>query len=325
MSLESDIRQKAINLGFDAVGITTAEPVASAQVDYFNQWLDVGCAADMGYMGRNIEKRFDPAKLLTGAKSVICVMLNYRPKPDELPDNPALRIANFALYEDYHPFIKQRLFQLADFIKTLAEAWSGNDTTRIKFKACVDSAPLTERALAQRAGLGFFGKNHMLINPELGCQTLLGELITNFELEPDTPLHAQSCGDCGKCIRACPTGALDFDGGFDARKCISYLTIESKEPIPTEHQGKLGNRIFGCDACITSCPHEMHKSPRTNTDFHFHPEWANLKSNDIANMKEAKFTETFDGSGLLRTGLSKLKQTIADSGLDTTPKESLQK
>ena len=305
MHIESEIKKKAIELGFDAVGITTAAPVEAAQIDYFQWWLDDGCAGDMGYMGRNVEKRFDPAKLLTGAQSVICVMLNYRPerKPDACSP---LTIANFALYEDYHPFVKERLFALAEFI----EKTCGRDARAPRFKACVDSAPLAERALAQRAGLGFFGRNHMLIHPELGCQTLLGELITTVEMEADEPAAGQSCGDCGKCIRACPTGALDFDGGFDARKCISYLTIESKDSIPTEHTGKLGNRVFGCDACIAACPHEMGKPCRSNADFQFHPEWAKLTAQQVLAMTETEFEAFFGGSGMIRTGLAKLKRTV---------------
>ena len=315
MTMESDIKEKALELGFDAVGITTAEPVDAVQVDYFHRWLEAGCAAKMAYLHRNIEKRFDPEKLLNGAQSVICVALNYRPQADELPADPELRIANFALYEDYHPFIKERLFQLADFIQTQTEAWNGSDTMRPKFKACVDSVPLAERALAQRAGLGFIGRNHMLISPELGNQILLGELITTLPLQPDPPSENQSCGDCGKCLRACPTGALDFDGGFDARKCISYLTIESPDDIPAEYSHKLDNRIFGCDACIRACPHEMSKPARTNTDFQLHPEWAKLNCTDIQNMTQDTFEKRFAGSGMIRTGLRKLQQTLC--GLNT--------
>ena len=360
MTIESDIKQKAFELGFDAVGITTAAPVEPKQVEYFHRWLQEGNAAGMGYLYRNIEKRFDPAKLLNGAKSVICVALNYRSaKNNRLEACPTLRIANFAQYEDYHPFIKERLFQLAEFIGNSPRAVAmerglparakhsagkmpaflscDRDNRAPKFKACVDSVPLAERALAQRAGLGFIGKNHMLIHPELGNQILLGELITTLELGADKPLENQSCGNCGKCIRACPTGALGHDGSFDARKCISYLTIEDGSspqavamerglPARAKHSaGKMpaflscgrdaraGNYIFGCDECILACPHEMNKPPRQNMEFQFHPEWQKLTPEQIQSMTEDDFQKTFANSGFIRLGLKRLKRNVKAS------------
>jgi epoxyqueuosine reductase len=299
--MNKQIKQYCMELGFDAVGITTADPVDAELIEYFKAWVDDGCAAMMGYLGRNIDKRFDPEQLLKGARSVICVALNYRPARDDLTDDPPVRIARFAQYEDYHPFIKERLFQLAEFIKN--EIADG-----IRFKACVDSVPIAERALAQRAGLGFVGKNHMLINPEMGSQFLLGELITTLDLEPDEPFAQVPCGDCGGCVRACPTGALDRDGYFDARKCISYLTIEEPDEISTEYREKLDNRIFGCDECILACPHELKGAVRKNKDLIFHPEWQNLTPDQIENMTEGEFQKIFAGSGFIRLGLDRLKR-----------------
>jgi len=189
----------------------------------------------MEYMNRNFQKRINPAELLKDAKSVICVALNYKPKDTERKTGTA----NFALYEDYHPFIKNLLFRLADFIKDSAGV-------NVKFKACVDSAPVAERSLAQRAGLGFIGRNHILINPTLGLQMLLGELITDLPLAPDKPI-TQSCSGCDRCITACPGEALKPDGGFDANRCISYLTIE--------HNRRADNGQFGCDECLLTCPY----------------------------------------------------------------------
>ena len=365
MTIESDIKQKALELGFDAVGITTAVPVESKQVEYFQQWLEKGNAAGMGYLHRNIDKRFDPAKLLTGAKSVICVVLNYRLAKEELNEKQNIRVANFAQYEDYHPFIKERLFQLADYISSMNDArcsvipasepgssatpsgcrvkpgMTSRETDQIKFKACVDSVPLAERALARRAGLGFIGKNHMLIHPELGNQILLGELITTLQLEADEALEDLSCGDCGKCIRACPTGALGHDGSFDSRKCISYLTIEAplrssppfeggvaegrggctRDPLPPSGYSPLAggeflnNHIFGCDECILACPHEINRPSRKNTDFQFHPEWKKLTPEQIQNMTEDKFQKTFANSGFIRLGLERLKRNCKSSGV----------
>jgi epoxyqueuosine reductase len=297
------IKQYCMDLGFDAVGITTAEAVDTEYIDCFKGWLDAGFAAKMGYLHRNIEKRFDPGQLLEGARSVICVALNYRPAADEICDDTPVRIARFGQYEDYHPFIKKRLFLLADFIQKQV-----GDSRDVHFKACVDSVPIAERALAQRAGLGFIGRNHMLINPELGSQFLLGELITTLELEPDEPFAQVPCGDCGRCIRACPTGALDFDGSFDAQKCISYLTIEEPNAIPTEFKQKISNRIFGCDECILACPHELKGAARKNKDLKFRPEWQNLTPDRIQTMTEVEFQELFAGSGFIRLGLDRLKR-----------------
>jgi epoxyqueuosine reductase len=341
MTLEADIKQKALELGFDAVGITTAAPIEQAQAGYFRRWLEGGNAAKMGYLYRNIDKRFAPAKLLEGARSVICVALNYRPKVaqasclsrrrpewsqpkiNRLEACSTLRIAHFAQYEDYHPFIKERLFELAEFIKARRRKSPdyAADDEAVHFKACVDSVPLAERALAQRAGLGFIGKNRMLIHPELGCQILLGELITTLQLQPDEPLENQSCGDCGKCLRVCPTGALAPDGSFDARKCISYLTIEEKvaqasclshvTPVSEprcDRDGRIPGYIFGCDECILACPHEINALPRKNSDFQFHPEWQNLTPDQIQTMTEDDFQKTFANSGFLRLGLEHLKR-----------------
>ncbi len=327
MSLEEKIKQKAFDLGFDAAGITTADPVDAAHSEYFQQWLNDGCAAEMGYLHRNIDKRFDPGQLLKGATSVICVALNYRPecgRSFQLREG-TLHIARFAQYEDYHPFIKDRLFQLAEFIKNMginssppAKGACPEGERGLRFKACVDSVPLAERAMAQRAGLGFIGRNRMLINPKLGSQFLLGELITTLRLEADEPFEQIPCGDCGRCIRACPTGALGFDGSFDARKCISYQTIEAPAPTSSPpvkgacpEEGRGLGYIFGCDECILACPHELGKPERKNTNFQFHPEWQNLTPDQIQAMTEDEFQTTFAGSGFIRLGLDRLKRNSA--------------
>lgn len=259
MSIAQEIKSKALNLGFDVVGITTAEPIDESQRRYFQDWLRAGCAAGMGYLHNNTEKRFNPGKLIEGAKSVICVGLNY--KPAGQPSGEAHSVANYARYEDYHPFIKSRLYALADFIVQI----SANKA--IRFKACVDSAPLAERALAQRAGLGFIGKNRCLTHPKLGGQLLLGELITTAELEADEPMDVTHCQGCDACLRACPTEALGGECGFDSRKCISYLTIEDKGQKGDSLDGR-----FGCDACLLACPYQAAGPVCANREFQFFPE-----------------------------------------------------
>lgn len=297
MSFESQIKQKGKELGFDLVGITTADPVDPAYAAYHQQWLASGYAARMDYLHRNNDKRFAPAKLLDGAQSVICVALNYRARNEELPAGSSPAISRYALYDDYHGFIKSRLFELAEFIQSLC-------TNRaIRFKACTDSIPLAERALAKRAGLGFIGRNHLLIHPKLGGQLFLGELLTTLALEPDAPLDGDFCGTCSTCLAACPSGALGHDGTFDARKCISYLTIEERDVINDECAGCLEGRLFGCDECLMACPYETDAPPRRNTDLTFHAEWALLSAEAILTWTQADFDAALKGSSLERLGL----------------------
>jgi epoxyqueuosine reductase len=300
MEFKDKIKKKALELGFDLAGITSAAPVSEIQREYFRDWVGQGCAGGMEYLGRNIEKRFSPGQLLDGAKSVICVALNYKLSQD-IPAGAA-RVADYALYEDYHEFIKARLSALADFITQTAAEKS------IRFKICVDSVPLAERALAQRAGLGWIGKNKSLIHPALGGQLLLGELITTLELAADAPFEKDLCGDCDQCLRACPSEALSETGNFDSRKCISYLTIEEKGDIPQDLAKKIGNRLFGCDQCISVCPYQAAAPACVNKDFQFFPQRRILQPEQISTWTQADFEQMFKGSAVERLGLERLKR-----------------
>jgi len=286
MTLENQIKQRALQSGFDAVGITDASPVDLEQAERMSAWLDAGFAAEMQYMHRNLEKRLDPSKLLKGAKSVIVVALNYKP-PDPVGCDSShhCRVARYALYEDYHQFIKPRLRKLAEFIGSFA----GED---VRFKMCVDSAPLAERALAVRAGLGFIAKNHMLTIPQIGQEVFLAEILTTLKLKPDTPAPGQ-CPECNKCIEACPTGALRPDGSLYASKCISYLTIEHKGEIPPDLAASIADRIFGCDQCVEACPLQKDAPACANKDFKFYPERAMMDLNQIQAMTEEEFQNQF--------------------------------
>jgi len=315
MNLTKAIKRKAIELGFDLVGITGAEPIEAGEIEYIKNWLAAGRAAGMSYMHRNFAKRTNPARMLPGAKSVICVGLNYKPPPVKNPpdDNSTDygRIANYALWEDYHPFMKKRLRALARFMNDLVGA------SNFTFKICVDSAPLAERALAQRAGLGFIGTNHMLINPRLGLQIFLGEIITNIELDHDSPM-TNHCPDCNKCIRACPTGALGSAGTFDANKCISYLTIEHKQDIASDLAAKIGNRLFGCDECVLACPYDLNAPPCANTQLRFFPEYMRIQPGRVPTWQQTQFDRLFADSSVKRLGLERLKRNskicLANSG-----------
>jgi epoxyqueuosine reductase len=167
--------------------------------------------------------------------------------------------------------------------------------------------PILERAIAVRAGLGFIGKNHMLINPELGSEIFLGEIITTLELEPDSAMD-RKCDGCDKCLKACPTGALSCDG-LDASKCISYLTIESKEEIPGELAEKMGERLFGCDECVAVCPYQKNAPVCRNEEIRFYPELGRIGPDMLLGMDEAEFKKRFGHTSLIRAGLEKLKVT----------------
>ncbi len=301
MTITERIKEKALELGFDLVGVTDASPVGTEQVSRLIGWLDAGYAGRMTWLHSNLEKRTDPAKLLPGAKSVIVVALNYKPaqQKTQAKTAPMGRVAQFAQYDDYHPFIKKMLRQLADFI--------ASTTCPMQFKICVDSTPLLERALAVRAGLGMIGKNRMLVNPRIGPQIFLGEIVTNIELDPDKPLK-DSCPGCGKCVAACPTGALKQDGSFDATKCISYLTIEANTDVPAELAPKIGNHLFGCAECLLACPSQQKAPTCANKGFVHHPDRAELNLNEFLNLTEEQFKIKFARSPILRPGLPHLKK-----------------
>jgi epoxyqueuosine reductase len=303
MNLSAIAKEKALELGFDAVGITSSSPIAPEQAEYLRRWLEDGKAAGMGYMYRGIEKRLDPRLLLPGAKSVICVAISYRPPADKKARRAnSARIADYATFSDYHQFMKEKLFALADILR--AEA--GRE---FAFKTCVDSSPLAERSLAARAGLGFVGRNRMLINPRLGPAIFLGELVSDLELDPDVPVGGE-CGSCRACIEVCPTGALS-DGGLDARKCISYFTIEHKGEIPHETATRIGERLFGCDECVHACPFYAKAPQCSDSTLDLRVGRQALDPEEILEWDERTFENETAGTPVLRPGLRVLKRNAA--------------
>ena len=245
--MKAAITQRARELGFDACRFTSAAPPDHAA--QFNGWLADNRHGEMHYLARNAHRRVQPDEVLPGAKTIITLAASYHqeniphPTPDSAPQGVVARYARFA---DYHDVLGERLRQLTDFIQPMG----GGDTRSLWY---VDTGPLLERDLAQRAGLGFVGKHTNLISRELGNWIFLCEILTTLEIEPDAP-EKNRCGSCARCIAACPTQAITAPFELDARRCISYLTIELKGPIPAEFRRAIGNRIYGCDDCLAACP-----------------------------------------------------------------------
>ena len=243
MQAVAHVKRRAREAGFDLCGITAAEP--SRHVDYLRRWLDEGHAGQMHYLHERFDERVDPRRLLDGAKSVVCVALNYHVPlaADDLRE-PG-KVARYALGDDYHEHMKDRLHDLADSIRAL---FPGTRT-----KCGVDTAPILERELAARAGIGWIGKNACVINERVGSWIFLGEIITTLELSVDAPA-IERCGTCRRCIDACPTNTIREGAQIDAERCISYLTIEHKGPIDEMLARRMDGWVFGCDVCQEVCP-----------------------------------------------------------------------
>jgi epoxyqueuosine reductase len=298
------IKQAALSLGFDACGIAKAETLVE-EAGFMKQWLALGQHADMHYLERNFEKRIDPRKLVPGCKSVIVVLMNYYPVQKQIPSAP--QIAKYAYSAvDYHKVVKEKLCELE---KKICELY-GFDCFSTNYQhSFVDSAPVLERSWAERAGLGWIGKNTQLIHPGLGSYTFIGTLLLNIVLEYDLPIPSR-CGTCTKCIDACPTKALN-NNSLDARRCISYLTIENKNDISDEFNPMLSDYAFGCDICADVCPWnkkwaKQNVHPELNSVFNMldwsREEWEQLSIED--------FNQIFKYSTLKRAGFVKLKKNI---------------
>jgi epoxyqueuosine reductase len=245
-ALTSRVKELAGECGFARVGVAPADPVEHAEL--FRIWLTAGYHADMTYLEQNVETRLNPQKLLDDAKSVICLAVSYAPGFNET-DTDAF-VARYARGRDYHKVLKKRAQVLCDRIREAEPSFSG--------RAFVDTAPVAERSVAVAAGLGWIGRNGSLIIPGLGSYVLLAEIVCNLPLPPDEP-RPNGCGDCTKCMAVCPTGAIVAERTVDARRCLSYQTIENRGDIPTDLWPLAGHCIFGCDACQAICPHNRRR------------------------------------------------------------------
>lgn len=246
LTLAERIKEQTKELGFQLVGIAPAVP--SEHGAFFAVWLERGYAGDMDYMARNIERRLNILETMPEARSVLVVGWNYyQPADEPVADGSRGRIARYARGKDYHKILESRLKQILAFVRQ-------ESGRKVKAKIYVDAGPVLEREIGSLAGIGWFGKNTMLIHPRLGSWFLLGELVLDIELDYDPPFRFDYCGSCNRCLEACPTGAIRAPRLVDSTLCISYLTIELRGPIPHELRSQMGNWVFGCDICQEVCP-----------------------------------------------------------------------
>jgi len=299
----SFIKSTATELGFSFCGISKAEFLAE-EAPRLEEWLKRGYQGKMTYLENHFDKRLDPTLLVPGAKSVISLLYNYYPEKDLAPKavpETKLKIAKYAYGEDYHFVIKDKLKTFMDRIQKGIGAISG--------RAFVDSAPVHERAWAKKSGLGWIGKNSLLLNRTMGSFFFLSELIVDLELEYDGPMK-DYCGTCTACMDACPTEAIPEPYVVDGSKCISYFTIELKDEIPTEAKGKFENWIFGCDICQEVCPWNSFSKPHQEPRFNPHPDLEMMTTPDWREITEDVFEKLFKNSAVKRTKLEGLKRNI---------------
>jgi epoxyqueuosine reductase len=319
-SLTTALKEEARRLGFDLVGVAPA--VAPPSFARFEEWLAEGCAAGMHYLAQRAETRSHPRHVLEGVRSILMLGMNYRTvepagapaaslgeprasarglatsRVDAIPGlTPRARqkhgvVSRYAWGDDYHDVLRGRLHTLADFHRQLAP--------EAQVRGVVDSAPLMEREFGRLAGLGWIGKNTLLINRQFGSWFFLAALLTTAELACDQPCETDHCGSCRACLDACPTGALAEPYRCDARRCISYLTIEHRGPIPPEFHVAIGNRLFGCDACQEACPWNRATPHTPDPAFHPRPGMNPVDLAELRQLDEAAFRERFAGTPLLR-------------------------
>jgi epoxyqueuosine reductase len=293
------IKEKALELGFLDCGIAPAKEL-SEDAARLESWLINQYHGDMQYMENHFAKRTDPSLLVEGSRSVIVVLQNYH-NPEKQSHPGAPRISKYAYGKDYHKIVQKKLKNLLEFMQRDMGA-SG--------RCFVDSAPVLERALGRDAGLGWIGKNSLLLNRRNGSLFFIGTIITDLILKYDSPTR-EYCGDCNRCIEACPTGAIIADKIVDSRRCISYLTIENKkEKIPEEFRGKMENWIFGCDICQDVCPWNNNANPHNESSLMPLPELLEMSGESWQNLDEEKYNQLFEGSAVKRSKFSGLKRNI---------------
>lgn len=300
------IENKALELGFMHMGVARAEQM-DEEARRLEAWLNQGYHGEMAYMANHFDKRIDPRKLVDGAKSVISLTYNYH-STEKQRDPDAPKISQYAYGKDYHFVIKDKLKTLLAYIR--------EEIGEVNGRCFVDSAPVLERDWARRSGVGWVGKHTLLLNPKVGSYFFLAELIIDLELRTDDPIR-DHCGTCTRCIDACPTEAISPQGYFmDGSKCISYLTIELKEEIPAEFEGKMEGWMFGCDICQQVCPWNRFATQHTEPQFEPHPDLLNMSKRDWEEITEEIFRKVFKKSAVKRTKFAGLKRNIEFLAVD---------
>jgi epoxyqueuosine reductase len=284
---EARLKQQAHALGFDLAGIATA--TAADDFDRLRAWLDQGFAGEMSYLERHAEARRHPASILPQVRSVLMVAMNYNPSPPGRGGG----VARYALGTDYHDVLRTRLNQLLE--------WVRHEVPGCRGRGVVDTAPLLERDFARRAGLGWVGKNTMLLNKRLGSFFFLGALLLDLDLRPDPPHETRHCGTCTACLDACPTQAFPGPYQLDARRCISYLTIELKGPVPPELREGVGDWLFGCDVCQEVCPWNRKAPPGTEPALQPRDDLVAVDPLELLGLSEEEFRHRFRTTALMRT------------------------
>ena len=325
-----EIKVEAERLGFFACGIARAEPVDAETAAAVRGWISKGSQATMDYMANYTEKRLNPCLLVPGTKSIVSLAMNYAPA-QTMPETE-YQLAAYAYGQDYHDVMKAKLRQLAALIANKFECESDSevgendgDSTAIttpktnetnpepagEIRVFVDTAPVLERYWAQRAGLGWIGKNHQLIIPRAGSMFFLGEIFLPYEFDSyDSPMPSR-CGNCRRCIEACPTCAITDEWGFDSEKCLSYQLIENRGELSEQAKQSMGTTIYGCDRCQTACPWNKFATPNTTPEFQPKSELLAMTKADWHNLTIDEYRALFKGSAVKRVKFDGLKRNIS--------------
>jgi epoxyqueuosine reductase len=300
-SLTVALKTKAGQLGFDLAGAAPA--AAPPDIAYLEQWVADGLSGEMRFFAQRLDAYRDPGRILPGVKSILMLGMNYRTTEPAAAGLGQARVSRYAWGSDYHAVIRGRLRQLAAFHRELVP--------HAQTRGVVDTAPLLERSFARRAGLGWIGKNTLLINERFGSWVFLAALLTTEELQYDEPHSENRCGSCRACLDACPTGALTAPHRLDARRCISHLTVEMRGAIPQDLGRACGNRLFGCDACQEACPWNRQTPISGEKSFQPGPGMNPVELDQLLTLDEAGFRARFCDTPLRRIGLAGLRRNAA--------------